>query len=123
MNNAKFYAALSDPSTLPRLKHVWQFAAALKACTDDATAVAPTQRNPKLAADYAAHETVLEALNAPTPLHAAIADTSGDEAEVLLLIESAPDHVRAEYANDLALAEYTQDRWRTPRARDRAPIR
>ena len=108
MNNAKFYAALSDPASLPRLKHAWQFAAALKACTDDATAVVLTERNPKLAAAYAAQEAVLEALDAPNPLHAALADASTDAA-ALMLIDSAPEHVRTEYAADLAMAEYTQD--------------
>jgi hypothetical protein len=109
MNNAKFYEMLADPSTLPKLKHVWQFALAVKACTDDAAVLALIDRNPKLAADYTAQEAVLEALDAPNPLHEAIASTSGDDEAAMLLIESAPEHVRAEYAADLAVAEYTQD--------------
>ncbi len=51
---------------------------------------------------------MLEALNAPNPLHAAVADAPNDHA-VLLLVESAPEHVRTEYAADLAMTEYTQD--------------
>lgn len=109
MNNAKFYESLANPAALPKLKHVWQFALALKACKDDATAVALAERNPKLAGEYAAQEAVLEALDAPNPLHAAIAATSDDDDANLFLVESAPEHVRNEYANDLALAEYTQD--------------
>jgi hypothetical protein len=115
MTNAEFYAYLGEPPTLPPgtstdvvLDHVWQFAAVLKACPDDAAVVTLTVANPALAATYAAQEAVYEALNAPNPMHAAIAAAS-DDAHALAIIAAAPADVRGEYANDLAMAEYNQE--------------
>ena len=115
MNNAAFYAYLGEPPTLApgtstnvKLAHVWQFAAVLKACPNDAAVVALTMANPKLAAEYAAQEAAYEALDVPNPLHAAIA-AAGSDAERLALITVAPSHVRAEYADDLALSTYSQE--------------
>ena len=115
MTNAEFYAYLGEPPTLPpgtstsvKLAHVWQFAAVLAACPDDAAVVALTVTNPKLAADYASQEATYEALCAPNVLHAAVAAANSD-AEALALIEAAPPAVRAEYADDLALSEYSTE--------------
>jgi hypothetical protein len=115
MNNADFYTYLGDLPTLPpgtstavKLAHVWQFAAVLKACPDDSAVVALTMSNPELAAQYAAQEAVYEALDAPNPLHALVADAP-DDATVLRILATAPPEVRAEYANDLALTSYSQE--------------
>lgn len=110
MNNEQFYKLLErEPfDGNVKLAHTWQFAQALKACADDAAVVALTRANPTLAADYAMQESVHEALGAPNPLHAAVAATPND-ATALAVIAGAPAASRAEYANDLALAEYTQD--------------
>ena len=115
MTNADFYKFLGEPPTLPlgtstnvKLAHVWQFATALAACPDDAAVVALTVANPNLAADYANQEAVYEALTAPNVLHAAVA-AAGNDAAALALIEAAPPAVRAEYADDLALCEYSQE--------------
>jgi hypothetical protein len=115
MNNADFYAYLGPPPTLPegtstsvKLAHVWQFAAVLGACPDDAAVVALTVANPKLAADYANQEAMYEALTAPNMLHATVA-AAGSDAAALAQIEAAPPAVRAEYADDLALCEYNQE--------------
>jgi hypothetical protein len=115
MNAAEFYAYLGEPPTLPpgtstnvTLAHVWQFAAVLRACPDDAAVVTLTVANPTLAAAYAAQEAVYEALDKPNPLHTAVA-AAPDDAHALALIAAAPADVRAEYANDLAMAAYTQE--------------
>ena len=115
MTNDEFYKFLGAPPTLPpgtstavRLDHVWQFAAVLQACADTGSAVALTVANPRLAADYAAQEAVYEALDAPNPLHAAMAAASNDAAR-LATIAAANASERAEYADDLALGEYDQD--------------
>jgi hypothetical protein len=112
MNNADFYALLAKlpegASANVRLAHAWQFAAALAACPDTAAAVALTVANPKLAEQYANQEAIYEALCAPNALHAALAAAGGD-AQALATIEAAAPAVRAEYADDLALAEYNQE--------------
>jgi hypothetical protein len=115
VNNADFYKFLGEPPTLPpgtstavTLAHVWQFSAVLKACPDDAAVVALTVANPRLAAEYAMQEAVYEALDAPNPLHALVADAPDDRA-ALAILQAAPDNVRAEYANDLAMSAYTQE--------------
>ena len=115
MNNTEFYAYLGAPPTLPegtsthvKLAHVWQFATVLDACPDNAAMVTLTKANPKLAAEYASQEAIYEALTAPNVLHAAVA-AAGSDAAALALIEAAPPDVRAEYADDLALAEYSQE--------------
>jgi hypothetical protein len=115
MNNADFYKFLGEPPTLPpgtstnvRLSHVWQFAATLKACPDDSAVVALTVANPSLASEYAAQEAVYDALDAPNPLHALMADAP-DDAAALRILEAAPARLRAEYADDLALTSYSQE--------------
>jgi hypothetical protein len=107
MTNAEFYEYLDGGAlTAVPLAHVWQYALAVKVCPDDV--VEPlTVANPKLAAQFAREEAVFDALDAPNPLHAAVADVS--EAQALAIIAAAPPDVRAEYASGLALAEYTQE--------------
>jgi hypothetical protein len=111
MNNADFYAHLAKlpdgASSRVKLAHVWQFATLLAACADDAAVVALTVANPKLAEQYANQEAAYEALSTPNPLHAAVATL--DDAAALTVIGAAAPAERAEYADDLALAEYTQE--------------
>ncbi|HWS67704.1 MAG TPA: hypothetical protein VN325_33460 [Steroidobacteraceae bacterium] len=111
MNARDFYAWLGPSATLPpdtsadvKLEHVWQFDLAIQAASDS-QAVALTNRNPKLARDYAAQEAVREALDAPNPLHAEIAEAT----DKLAALNAAPAAVRAEYADDLAILAYDQD--------------
>ena len=87
--------------------HVWQFALAIKQCPQQ-LAVPMAEANPKIAAQFAQQEAMYESLNAPNPLHAAVAAAHDDTAR-LMLIAAAPDDERAEYANDLALLEYSQE--------------
>jgi len=112
MNNTEFYAHLAKladgaPANV-KLAHAWQFAAALTVCPDGAAAVALTVANSKLAEQYANQEAVYEALCAPNVLHAALAAVGSND-EALAIIGEAPADVRAEYADDLALAEYNQE--------------
>jgi hypothetical protein len=115
MNARDFYKWLGPAATLPpgtsadvKLDAVWQFDLALQACPDDEHVRALTERNPKLARDYAAQAAVREALESPNPLHAAMA-AAPNEAAKLAALNAAPAAVRAEYADDLAILAYEQD--------------
>lgn len=107
MTNTQFYEYLDRGAlTAIQLQHTWQYALAIKVCPDDQ--VEPlTVLNTKLAKEYARQEAVFEALDAPNALTVAVA--AADEAQALELIAAAPADVRAEYAADLAMGEYSQE--------------
>jgi hypothetical protein len=87
-----------------KLDQVWQFDLAVQIASAS-QAVALTNRNPKLARDYAAQQAVREALERPNPLHELVAVAS----DRLAVLNAAPAPVRAEYADDLAMLAYDQD--------------
>jgi hypothetical protein len=108
VNNSEFYRYLgAGADRVVGLEHVWQYALAIKACPDELVQ-ALTVANPRIAAEFARQEAMYEALNAPNPLHAAVA-AAPDDAQALAFIEAESADVRAEYANDLALGEYDQE--------------
>ncbi len=107
MTNTQFFEYLDAGALTPvRLAHVWQYALAIRVCPENV--VEPlTTLNAKLAAQFAREEAVFDALDAPNPLHATVAEVG--EAEARELIAAAPLDVRAEYAADLAIGEYTHE--------------
>jgi hypothetical protein len=111
MTAREFYAWLDKLTPADsgdvKLEQVWQFDLAIQAASAP-QAVALTNRNPKLARDYAAQEAVREALEKPNPLHAEIA-AAANSYDRLALINAAPAAMRAEYADDLAILAYAQD--------------
>ena len=116
MNNIDFYkylhAGALDVAVFP---HLWQFALAIGTCPAELVE-AMSAANPKHAQAYAEQEHMYALLDAPNELAAALS-TAGSDAQRLALMEAADPAVLAEYADDLALEQYSAaelcDQYRT----------